>query len=88
MVLFEYGYNMACPSCSAVTFLTSEEHYRQDNDVHTTCACYGADIEVSRAVLALRDIDDPVLDDHHLFDVAWYHTSIHDRERGKVWSRQ
>ncbi|HEV7950287.1 MAG TPA: hypothetical protein VGP24_11020, partial [Glaciihabitans sp.] len=41
-------------------------------------ACYGADIEVSRAVLALRDIDDPVLDDHHLFDVAWYHTSIHD----------
>ncbi|ASR37649.1 hypothetical protein BAY61_24560 [Prauserella marina] len=36
-----------------------------------------ADIHFGRAVMALRDPADPVLDDDYLTRVAWYHTSTH-----------
>jgi hypothetical protein len=39
------------------------------------CARCGGDIHFGRAVMALRDANDPVLDDQQACRVAWYHTS-------------
>jgi hypothetical protein len=78
LVTFDYRYNMMCPSCPGVTALTSAEYHRQDNGARVTCAHCGADIHFGQAVMTLRDTDDPVLDDHRLSAVAWYHTSTDD----------
>jgi len=72
---FEYGYNMTCPDCPGITTLTSAEYYRECNDAHVKCAHCKGDIHFGPAVMALRDADDPVLDDHTACTVAWYHTS-------------
>jgi hypothetical protein len=77
-VSFEYGCNMLCPNCPEVTTLTSEEYYLEDNEAHVMCAHCGADIHFGPAVMTLRDVDDPALDDHRLSAVAWYHTSTND----------
>ncbi|ALG06258.1 hypothetical protein [Kibdelosporangium phytohabitans] len=77
-VSFDYGYNMTCPACPAVTALTSEEYHRQDNEARVACAHCGSDIHFGPAVMTLRDPDDLALDDHRLSAVAWYHTSTQD----------
>jgi hypothetical protein len=74
-VTFEYGYNMSCPACPGITTLTSAEYYSEPNQAHVPCAHCGGDIHFGRAVMALRDANDPVLDDQWACRVAWYHTS-------------
>lgn len=76
-VTFEYGYIMTCPNCPSFTFLTSEDYHRGDDGAHVPCAHCGADIHFGRAVMTLRDVNDPALDDSRLADFAWYHTSPH-----------
>ena len=72
---FEYPYNVTCPDCPGVTTLTATEYYEERNDAHTQCMHCGSDIHFGPAVMALRDADDPVLDDPrtcgvHLVDSA------------------
>ncbi|OXM44815.1 hypothetical protein CFP75_33375 [Amycolatopsis alba DSM 44262] len=74
---FDYGYTMACSACPAITPLTSTDYHHEINQAHIACHGCGADIHFGRAVMALRDADDPALDDDYLATVAWYHTSTH-----------
>jgi hypothetical protein len=74
-VTFEYGYNMSCPGCPGITTLTSAEYYSERNGAHVQCAHCGGGIHFGPAVMALRDANDPVLDDQWASGVAWYHTS-------------
>ena len=72
---FEYGYNMSCPDCPGITTVTAAEYYSEPNEAHVQCAHCGGDIHFGPAVMALRDANDPVLDDQWACRVAWYHTS-------------
>src|SRR5258706_13685071 len=74
-VTFDYVYNMSCPDCPGVTTLTAAEYCSEPNEAHMQCVHCGADIHFGRAVMALRDASDPVLDDQWACRVAWYHTS-------------
>jgi hypothetical protein len=74
-VTFKYGYNMSCPGCSGTTTLTSAEYHSERNGAHVQCAHCGGGIHFGPAVMALRDANDPVLDDQRAGRVAWYHTS-------------
>jgi hypothetical protein len=74
-VTFEYEYNMSCPDCRGITTLTSAEYYSEPNEAHVDCEHCGGDIHFGPAVMALRDANDPVLDDQWACRAAWYHTS-------------
>jgi Zn ribbon nucleic-acid-binding protein len=74
-VTFDCRYNMKCPDCPEATALTSAEYHREDNEAHVKCQHCGADIHFGPAVMTLRDIDDPIIDDHRVCTFAWYHMS-------------
>jgi len=74
-VTFEYDYNMSCPDCPGITTLASAEYYTEPNEAHVQCDHCGGDIHFGPAVMALRDANDPVLDDQWACRLAWYHTS-------------
>jgi hypothetical protein len=74
-VTFDYEYNMRCSDCPGVTSLSGAEYYSEANGAHMECARCGGDIHFGRAVMALRDANDPVLDDQQACRVCWYHTS-------------
>lgn len=74
-VTFDYGYNMLCRGCRGITNITADVYYDQPNDSHVACRHCDCDIHFGRAVMALRNSADPVLDDHQALSVAWYHTS-------------
>jgi len=74
-VSFEYGYNMNCARCGGVTALTSTDYHRELNGARVPCAHCTADIHFGPAVMALRNADDPALDDQMMCSVTWYHTS-------------
>ncbi|WP_051173892.1 hypothetical protein [Amycolatopsis orientalis] len=76
-VTFNYDFNMACSACPAITPLTSTDYHQEVNQAHIACRGCGADIHFGRAVMTLRNADDPVLDDGYLTVVAWYHTSTY-----------
>ncbi|OXM54456.1 hypothetical protein CFP75_05150 [Amycolatopsis alba DSM 44262] len=74
---FSYDFNMACSACPAITPLTSTDYHQEVNEAHIACRGCGAVIHFGRAVMTLRNADDPVLDDGCLTAVAWYHTSTY-----------
>jgi hypothetical protein len=73
---FCYGFNMTCESCGDVTPLTADRYHRDREDARMKCEHCGEEIWYGPNVMALRDADDPVLDDDAAFSVAWYHTSV------------
>ena len=74
-VSFRYGYNMTCEHCGGVTPLTADTYYRESHHAHISCAHCAGDIHFGPYVMALRDANDPVLNDEVALRVAWYHTS-------------
>lgn len=74
-VSFDYGYNMACANCGEITALASIDYYRERNGAHVRCEHCKNYIHFGPAVMALRNADDPVLDDQVACNVAWYHSS-------------
>jgi hypothetical protein len=78
-VSFAYDYKVTCRSCTGTSPLASSDYYQEINDAHIDCAHCGGDIHFGPAVFALRDADDPALDDQWLGRTAWYHTST-DRD--------
>jgi hypothetical protein len=74
-VSFADDYKVTCRSCPGTTPLTSSDYYDQVNEAHVDCAHCGADIHFGPAGFALRDHDDPALDDELTCRTAWSHTS-------------
>ncbi len=71
---FDYGYAMNCV-CGSVSVLSAEDYFAEADGAHMMCAHCGASIHFGIAVAALRDQDDPALDDEAVSRFAWYHTS-------------
>ncbi len=74
-VSFAYDYKVACRSCTGTSPLASSDYYQEVNEAHIDCAHCGGDVHFGPAVFALRDAEDPALDDQWLGRAAWYHTS-------------
>jgi hypothetical protein len=74
-VSFAYDYTVTCLSCTGTSPLASSDYYEEINEAHIDCAHCGADVHFGPAVFALRDAEDPALDDQWLGGAAWYHTS-------------
>ncbi|MBF6422397.1 hypothetical protein IU436_27550 [Nocardia farcinica] len=77
---FGYDYRMTCEACGDTTVLTAQTyHERQSLDARIPCSHCPASIHFGPAVAALRDPNDPTLNDQSAADTAWFHTSTaHD----------
>ena len=71
---FNYDYAMNC-ACDEVSVLSAEDYFAEADNAHMTCSHCGATIHFGIAVAALRDRDDPALDNDAVASFAWYHTS-------------
>ncbi|SDO16388.1 hypothetical protein [Geodermatophilus sp. DSM 45219] len=74
-VSFAYDYKVTCRSCTGTSPLASSDYHHEINEAHMDCAHCGADVHFGPAVFALRDAEDPALDDQWVGRAAWYHTS-------------
>lgn len=70
-VTFDYAYNAVCPVCRGITAVTSAQRHNP----HVQCGHCDHNMQFGRAVMTLRDLDDPVLDDQTACRTRWYHTS-------------
>ena len=71
---FNYGYAMNC-ACGEVSVLSAEDYFAEADGAHMKCSHCGANIHFGIAVAALRDRNDPALNDEAVARFAWYHTS-------------
>jgi len=71
---FDYGYRMRC-DCGRASSLSAADYFAEANDAHMDCQHCGASIHFGPAVLAIRDEEDPALDNAAIGTFAWYHTS-------------
>lgn len=71
---FNYDYAMNC-ACGKVSVLSAEDYFAEVDGAHMECSHCGANIHFGIAVAALRDRNDPALDDEAVTRFAWYHTS-------------
>jgi hypothetical protein len=71
---FNYGYRMKC-HCGRSSFLSARDYADEINQALMDCEHCGADIHFGRAVIAIRDEEDPALDDELVPRLAWYHSS-------------
>jgi hypothetical protein len=74
-VTFDYGFNVLCPDCPGITFLTADVYHSEPDAAHVPCAHCGSSIHFGPAVMAPRDPRDPALDDQSLYSFAWFHVS-------------
>ncbi|MFC7279598.1 hypothetical protein ACFQS1_37020 [Paractinoplanes rhizophilus] len=73
-VSFAYNYRMRC-GCGGVEDLSAVDYEAEINDAHIPCSRCGGSIHFGRGVAALRDLNDPALENEQLSRLAWYHTS-------------
>jgi len=71
---FNYDYAMNC-ACGEVSVLSAQDYFTEADSAQMTCSHCGATIHFGIAVAALRDRDDPALDNDAVASFAWYHTS-------------
>lgn len=72
---FAYGYRMRC-DCGAATYLSGQTYLEAtESDAHVDCHQCHVSIWIGPAVAALRDDNDPALDNLMVPNIAWYHTS-------------
>lgn len=69
---FNYGYWMNC-ECGETTFISAADYEAQANNCRVPCAHCGTKIHFGPRVAAIRDRNDPALD--NVAALAWYHTS-------------
>jgi hypothetical protein len=70
---FGYGYRMNC-ECGGVSFLSAEVYHAEPDGAHVPCEHCPRSIHFGSAVAALRDENDPALDNARINTLAWYHT--------------
>lgn len=71
---FDYDLWMAC-SCGLSSPLSSSAYVSGSRQSRMACSHCGKVIHYGPAVAAIRDPEDPALDNHALNTFAWYHTS-------------
>ena len=71
---FAYHYRMMC-DCGRSSVLTAADYFAEVNQAHMQCEHCGQTIHFGRAVIALRDEQDPALDNQSVSQFTWYHTS-------------
>ncbi|GAA0993285.1 hypothetical protein GCM10009563_08940 [Subtercola frigoramans] len=71
---FNYDYAMNC-ACGEVSVLSAQDYFAEADSAHMSCSHCGAMIHFGIAVAALRDRDDPALDNDAVASFTWYHTS-------------
>lgn len=71
---FDYGLRMMC-SCGIPSPISAADYEEGAHGSHMTCVHCGESLHYGPAVAALRDPNDPALNDDALSTFAWYHTS-------------
>jgi hypothetical protein len=71
---FNHDYRTKC-HCGRSSFLSARDYADEINQAHLDCEHGGAEIHFGRAVIAIRDEEDPALDDELVPRLAWYHSS-------------
>ena len=72
---FSYGYQMRC-DCGATSPLSAADYYaRSAQGSMMDCVHCSARFNFGPAIAAIRDPQDEALDNHHVNQIAWYHTS-------------
>ncbi|GAA2895487.1 hypothetical protein [Microbacterium esteraromaticum] len=71
---FDYDLRMLC-SCGLPSPVSAADYVDGAHGSHMPCVHCGESLHYGPAVAALRDPDDPALDDSALNTLAWYHTS-------------
>jgi hypothetical protein len=72
---FGYGYRMRC-ECGGVSYISAEGYYAEPDEAHMPCEHCPRSIHFGPAVAALRDEDDPALDNARINTFAWYHADM------------
>ena len=72
---FCHGFNMTCEACGDVTPITADIYFRESHHARMQCQHCDREIWYGPNAMALREADDPALDDDTVYRVAWYHTS-------------
>jgi hypothetical protein len=72
---FNYGYRMNC-DCDCTSYISAADYHAKTTvDALMQCNHCGRAIHFGPAIAALRDPNDPVLDNKQINRLAWYHTS-------------
>ncbi|WP_251450893.1 hypothetical protein [Microbacterium sp. Marseille-Q6648] len=71
---FNYDYRMRC-ACGETSALAADDYLAEARSARMNCAHCGREIHFGRAVAALREENDPALQDNLVSTFAWYHTS-------------
>lgn len=71
---FDYDYRMKC-DCGGSSYLSAVDYEAELNSARMPCEHCDRRIHFGPAVMALRNPDDPMLDNIQVSQVAWYHTS-------------
>jgi len=71
---FAYSYRIRC-ECGRASDLSADDYAAEVDEAHMPCSHCGKRIHFGRAVIALRDMADPALDNEQLNRFAWYHAS-------------
>ncbi|MGH3758778.1 hypothetical protein [Actinophytocola sp.] len=74
---FNYGYRMNCDCGEISSISAADYHIKSTIDALMPCEHCGGTIHFGPRVAALRNPDDPVLNNTQINRVAWYHTSTH-----------
>lgn len=72
---FNHGYCMNCECGGTSNFSAQEYHAKATQGALMLCEHCECTIHFGPAVVALRDPDDPALDNAQIDQLAWYHTS-------------
>lgn len=71
---FTYEYRMRC-ACGETSALSVDDYFAEARNARMDCAHCDREIHFGPAAAALRDPNDPALQDNFVSAFAWYHTS-------------
>lgn len=75
---FDYGYRMKCSNGHFTVVLPARFQSQQGVDGGAVaCEVCSIDVPVVNENIAVRDPDDPALDQHRIAKLVWYHTSTY-----------
>lgn len=78
-ITFAYDFRMRCEGCGQASPLSGAEYRRLDaeNDAMMDCEHCDGSIHFGPRAAAIRDVEDPALDDTRVNELSWYHSSTY-----------